>query len=173
MARDFSRRDVLHAIAATALFGVRPARADDPKSIPEQIVDTMNALFGKHPGFRSAHAKGIVCEGEFTPAASAATLSKAPHLQDKPVRVTVRFSDSTGIPDIPDGIPDAGPHGMAVRFHLPGGADHRHRGQRLQRLRGRQRRRLPGLPPPPSPRASPVRRSRRRSRSSWHPTPRR
>ena len=121
MARDFSRRDVLHAIAATALFGVRPAGADDPKSIPEQIVDTMNALFGKHPGFRAAHAKGIVCEGEFTPAASAATLSKAPHLQDKPVRVTVRFSDSTGIPDIPDGIPDAGPRGMAVRFHLPGG----------------------------------------------------
>ena len=81
----------------------------------------MNQLFGKHPGFRSAHAKGIVCEGEFTPAASAATLSKAPHLQGKPVKATVRFSDSTGIPDVPDGLPDAGPHGMAVRFHLPGG----------------------------------------------------
>jgi catalase len=81
----------------------------------------MNALFGKHPGFRSAHAKGIVCEGEFTPSATAATLSKAPHLQDRPVRVTVRFSDSTGIPDVPDGIPEAGPRGMAVRFHLPGG----------------------------------------------------
>src|SRR5262249_23941435 len=67
------------------------------------------------------HAKGIVCEGEFTPAASAATLSRAPHLQGKPVKVTVRFSDSTGIPDIPDGVPDAGPRGMAVRFHLPGG----------------------------------------------------
>jgi catalase len=37
------------------------------------------------------------------------------------VRATVRFSDSTGIPDVPDGIPDASPHGMAVRFHLPGG----------------------------------------------------
>ena len=46
----------------------------------------MNALFGKHPGFRAAHAKGIVCEGEFTPAASAATLSKAPHLQGRPVK---------------------------------------------------------------------------------------
>jgi catalase len=84
-------------------------------------VDTMNALFGKHPGFRAAHAKGIVCEGEFTPAASAASLSKAPHLQGQPVKVTVRFSDSTGIPDIPDGLSEAGPRGMAVRFHLPGG----------------------------------------------------
>ena len=120
MARQLGRRDVLKAMAASALIGPRLARADD-KSVPEQIVDTMNALFGKHPGFRSAHAKGIVCEGEFTPAASAATLSKAPHLQGKPVKVTVRFSDSTGIPDIPDGVPDAGPRGMAVRFHLPGG----------------------------------------------------
>jgi catalase len=108
-------------MAVTTLLCDRAARADAPRSIPEQIVDTMNGLFGKHPGFRAVHAKGIVCEGEFTPAASAATLSKAPHLQDKPVRVTVRFSDSTGIPDIPDGIPDAGPRGMAVRFHLPGG----------------------------------------------------
>src|SRR5262249_16028845 len=121
MARELSRRDALNAMVATALSCVLTRGADDAKSIPEQIVDTMNALFGKHPGFRSAHAKGIVCEGEFTPSATAATLSKAPHLQDRPVRVTVRFSDSTGIPDIPYGIPGPGPRGMAVRFPLPGG----------------------------------------------------
>jgi catalase len=121
MARELSRREALHALAATTLFCVRTANADEPKSLAEQLVDTMNGLFGKHPGFRAAHAKGIVCEGEFAPAPSAAALSKAPHLQDKPVRLTVRFSDSTGIPDIPDGIPNAGPHGMAVRFHLPNG----------------------------------------------------
>src|SRR5262249_19098680 len=124
MAREFdrySRREILRAIGASSLLG-RVAWADEPKkSVPEQIVDALNALFGKHPGFRSAHAKGIVCEGEFTPAASAATLSKAPHLQGKLVKVTVRFSDSTGIPEIPDGVPEAGPRGMAVRFHLPGG----------------------------------------------------
>jgi catalase len=117
----FGRREVLRAIGATSLLG-GIARGDEPaKSVPEQIVDVMNALFGKHPGFRAAHAKGIVCEGEFTPAASAATLSRAAHLQNKPVRVTVRFSDSTGIPDIPDGVPEAGPRGMAIRFELAGG----------------------------------------------------
>jgi catalase len=120
MAREIGRRDVLKAMAAVALLG-RAVRADDPKSVPEQLVDTMNTIFGKHPGFRSAHAKGIVCEGEFTPAASAATLSTAPHLQAKPVKVTVRFSDSTGFPDVPDGAKGANPHGMAVRFQLPGG----------------------------------------------------
>jgi catalase len=117
----YGRREILRAIGAASLLG-GVAWGDEPeKSVPEQIVDAMNTLFGKHPGFRAAHAKGIVCEGEFTPAASAATLSKAPHLQGKPVKVTVRFSDSTGIPDIPDGVPDAGPRGLAVRFHLPGG----------------------------------------------------
>jgi catalase len=120
MAKAFGRRDVLRAMAAATLLG-RGAMADDSKSVPEQIVDTMNALFGKHPGFRSAHAKGIVCEGEFVPAASASGLSKAAHLQGKPVRATVRFSDSTGLPDVPDGASGASPHGMAVRFHLPGG----------------------------------------------------
>src|SRR5215831_9732560 len=106
MTREFDRygrREIFRAVVAACLLGA-VARGDEPeKPVPEQIVDTMNMLFGKHPGFRSAHAKGIVCEGEFTPAASAATLSKAPHLQGKPVKVTVRFSDSTGIPDIPDG----------------------------------------------------------------------
>jgi hypothetical protein len=79
----YGRREILRAIGAASLLG-GITRGDEPeKSVPEQIVDAMNALFGKHPGFRAAHAKGIVCEGEFAPAATAATLSKAPHLQGK------------------------------------------------------------------------------------------
>jgi len=117
MARDIQRRHILKAMAAVSLFGLG---ADDPKGIPEQIVDTMNEIFGRHPGFRAFHAKGVVCEGDFTPSTSAATLSKAPHLQ-RPVKTTVRFSDGTGLPDVPDGFPEAGPRGMAVRFHLPEG----------------------------------------------------
>jgi catalase len=37
--------------------------------------------------------------------------------------VTVRFSDSTGFPTIPDNDPSANPRGLAIRFHL---ADHVH-----------------------------------------------
>ncbi len=118
----YGRRELIRAFGAACLLG-EIAWADEPaKSVPEQIVDTMNKIFGKHPGFRAAHAKGVVCEGEFTPVPAASTLSRAPHLAGKPVRVTVRFSDSTGIPDIPDGIPDASPHGMAIRFHLDDGS---------------------------------------------------
>lgn len=116
----FGRRDILNSMAAATLLG-HIARAEEPKSLPEQIVDAMNAIFGKHPGFRSAHAKGVVCDGEFVSSASAPDLSRAPHLRGGPVRATIRFSDSTGLPDVPDGAAGASPHGLAVRFHLLGG----------------------------------------------------
>ncbi|HEY6085343.1 MAG TPA: catalase family peroxidase [Nitrospira sp.] len=117
--------------AALALALVMPiaALAQDAsvsqKSVPEQVVDALNAVFGVHPGARAAHAKGIVLEGTFMPSASAASLSKAAHLQKKKkgIPVTVRFSDSTGLPNIPDTDPGASPRGMAVKFHLPDGSN--------------------------------------------------
>lgn len=93
------------------------------KPVTEQLVDTMTKLAGgPHAGYRANHAKGIVVSGSFTPAASAATLSKAPHLQVVTSPVTVRFSDATGVPDIPDNNGNANPRGMAIRFLLADGS---------------------------------------------------
>src|SRR6202008_461962 len=79
---------------------------------------------GVHPGFRPAHAKGLMCAGTFTPSREAAELTRAPHAARSSTAVTVRYSDSTGIPTIPDNDPaSSGPRGIAVRFHL---ADHVH-----------------------------------------------
>ena len=103
-------------------FAVAQEAPASQKSMPEQIVDAFNGLFGVHPGARSNHAKGVVVEGTFTPAASAASVSKAAHLQKTKVPVTVRFSDSTGIPTIPDNDPGAGPRGIALKFNLPDGS---------------------------------------------------
>ena len=99
------------------------ATSAQKQELYEHIVDAFNAIFGTHPGYRAAHAKGIVCEGTFTPAAAAASLSRAPHFQRDSVPVTVRFSDATGIPTIPDGDPNASPRGLGIKFHLPGGVD--------------------------------------------------
>jgi catalase len=90
-------------------------------STATQTVDTMNMLWGKHPGMRANHAKGVVTEGSFTPTPAAARLSKAVIFAGKPVPVTVRFSDSTGVPTLPDGSDFANPHGMAIRFRPAGG----------------------------------------------------
>ncbi|MGN1290677.1 MAG: catalase family peroxidase [Bradyrhizobium sp.] len=92
-------------------------------STPEQLVDALNGVFGKHPGARAVHAKGIVLEGTFTPGAQASSVSKAPHLQSTAVPVPVRFSDFAGIPGIPDNHELAGPRGFAIKFKLPDGSD--------------------------------------------------
>ena len=93
--------------------------ADQPVEV--QIVDALNKLFGVHPGFRANHAKGTVVEGSFKASPEASTLSKAFLFDGSTVPVTVRFSDATGLPNIPDGSATANPHGMAIKFHSPDG----------------------------------------------------
>ncbi len=88
--------------------------------LAKQAADLFLQAFGNHPGFRLAHAKGIMCEGTFEPAAAATELSRAAHFSQS-VPVMVRFSDATGVPQIPDGDPNSNPKGMAIRFKLPGG----------------------------------------------------
>jgi catalase len=92
------------------------------------ITDLLSALDGLsggvHPGFRPAHAKGLMCTGTFSPSREAADLTRAPHAGRPSTPVTVRYSNSTGIPTIPDNdLAHSGPRGIAVRFHL---ADHVH-----------------------------------------------
>jgi catalase len=86
------------------------------------VFDKANG--GVHPGFRPAHAKGVLLTGTFTPSSEAVSLTRAPHLHRNSTPVTVRFSDFAGIPTVADNDPQgAGPRGFAVRFHL---ADHVH-----------------------------------------------
>jgi catalase len=111
------------SFAATAI-GISPGASAQEPPVEEQIVDAFQTLFGKHPGQRVNHAKGIVTEGSFKASPDAAGLTRAVHFQPgAAVPVTVRFSDATGIPSLPDGDPNANPHGMAVKFRLPDGGE--------------------------------------------------
>jgi len=86
--------------------------------LAQEVLDAFDAT-GVHPGYRPAHAKGLMCSGSFTPSPEAAKLTHAPHANRSSTPVTVRFSDSTGLPAIPDNDPArSGPRGMAIRFHL-------------------------------------------------------
>jgi len=88
-------------------------------ALAQQLLDAFDEAFGLHPGFRPAHAKGLMCSGTFTPSPEAAKLTRAPHASSPATPVTVRYSDSTGLPNIPDNDPArSGPRGMATRFHL-------------------------------------------------------
>src|SRR5271169_568715 len=91
-------------LAASALCAGAASGADD-KSLAQQIFDTMQQA-GAKPGYRTAHAKGIVCQGTFAPSRDAAALSKAAHFQGTSVPVTVRFSSASPDPSIPDNSPN-------------------------------------------------------------------
>jgi catalase len=92
-------------------------------ALSEDVLRQFETIFGAHPGFRPAHAKGILLSGTFTPAPEATSLTRAPHITRPSTPVTVRFSNATGIPMLPDNDPNANPRGMAIRFQL---AEHVH-----------------------------------------------
>jgi catalase len=92
-------------------------------ALSENLLKQFDTIFGLHPGFRPVHAKGLMLSGTFTPAASAKDLTRAAHITRPHTPVLVRFSDSTGIPLIPDNDPNATPRGFAIRFQL---AEHVH-----------------------------------------------
>jgi catalase len=98
-----------------------PLSADEKMlQLSRKIVEAFDkANGGIHPGFRPAHAKGVLLTGTFTPASRAASLTRAPHIQRASTPVTARVSDFAGVPAVADNDPQgASPRGFAVRFHL-------------------------------------------------------
>lgn len=92
-------------------------------ALANDLLHQFDVLFGQHPGYRAAHAKGLLLTGTFTPSLGAQMLTRTPHITRSSTPVTARFSNSTGIPQIPDSSPDANPRGFAIRFNL---AEHVH-----------------------------------------------
>ena len=127
LARSFQRSFVAAVLAGTLTATVHAADAPpaDAKPVPQAAVEALNKLSGgPHAGYRANHAKGVLVMGSFTAARGAAVLSKAGHLAPgKTVPVVVRFSNGTGVPNLADADPNASPHGIAIRFKLPGGAN--------------------------------------------------
>lgn len=122
MWRSLTAAATLACIVVTPAYVIAQDTPATQKSLPEQSVDAFNSVFGVHPGARANHAKGVVLEGTFTPSASAASVSKAAHFQKrkKPIPVTVRFSEGSGLPTVSD--TDDMPRGMAVKFALSDGS---------------------------------------------------
>lgn len=93
-------------------------------ALSESLIQQIEALFGgEQPGFRPAHAKGLMLSGTFTPSPQARTLTRAPHMTRESTPVWARFSNATGLPLLPDNNPNANPRGLAIRFQL---AEHVH-----------------------------------------------
>jgi len=87
---------------------------------PEEVVDGVGERYGRHPGYRALHAKGMFCKATFAATPEAASLTRAAHMQGDPIEATVRLSNGSGVPESKDYVPDV--RGMATQFHLPDGS---------------------------------------------------
>jgi catalase len=88
--------------------------------LAERLLTALNQVHGEHAGFRAAHAKGTCATGTFTATSDAARLTRARHMQGEEVPVTIRFSNGSGAPLMPDYAKGDG-RGVAVEFQVPGG----------------------------------------------------
>ena len=84
------------------------------QSNPSDLVYALHSAFGNHHS-RAVHAKGVILTGIFTPSKDAAAITIAAHLQKQSSKIVIRYSDFTGIPDIPDNVGGANPRGLAGR----------------------------------------------------------
>ncbi|MGX7680827.1 catalase family peroxidase [Jatrophihabitans sp. DSM 45814] len=90
--------------------------------LPAQLVQDFHAAFGEHHA-RAVHTKGLILQGTYTPSAEAKDLSYAQLFRESSVPVIVRFSDFTGLPNIPDTELNANPRGFAIRFLIADGSN--------------------------------------------------
>lgn len=104
--------------AMTLLAGTpvtsNPAHAADVS--PEDTVNALNGVFGRHAKERGSHAKGFCVAGQFAPSDEAAKLSTSPLFSGGTIPVTARFSIGGGNPKASDA--DRSVRGLGVRFHL-------------------------------------------------------
>jgi catalase len=106
--------------AVTAATAPLVVGAEDPPLVV-QIVDALQERYGVQPGYRANHAKGIVVTGSFQASGAGRAITVSPLFAlGAALPVIVRFSDAGGDPLVTDASPLANPHGMAMKFMLPG-----------------------------------------------------
>src|SRR5208283_2161605 len=105
------------------MFDVPLPKDERIVALATDLLQQFDQIFGVHPGFRPAHAKGLMLTGTFLLSTGAQALTRAPHASRASTPLTARFSNSTGLPQLPDSAPEANPRGLAIRFNL---AEHVH-----------------------------------------------
>lgn len=85
----------------------------------ETVINRIEKIFGTHPGYRRAHARGVSYRAHFIATGSASRLTTAPHFQKGGSEAFVRFSHFSPDPTWADALSPV--KGMAVQFRLPSG----------------------------------------------------
>lgn len=89
------------------------------ENMAETAIDRIEKVFGTHPGYRRAHARGKSYRARFTATGFASHLTTAPHFEKGESEAFVRFSHFSPDPTWTDAMSPV--KGMAVQFRLPSG----------------------------------------------------
>ncbi|BBX45287.1 catalase family peroxidase [Mycobacterium cookii] len=126
MAELPARRDLLRGAAAVCVFLAADAAAlltafnwlGPSRLTPQAFLDAFNNAFGRHPKYRTNHAKGVSVTGWFDSNGNGRELSKAAVFAPGRTPVLGRFSGAGGNPHTADS-PAAG-RGLGLAFGFPG-----------------------------------------------------
>jgi catalase len=121
-----SRRDVLRGAAAVGAFLAADVAAllaafnwiGPSRLTPQTFLDVFNKAFGRHPGYRTNHAKGVSVAGWFDSNGNGKQLSTAAVFATGRTPVLGRFSGAGGNPHTAD-APATG-RGLGLTFGFPG-----------------------------------------------------
>ncbi|MGA9489820.1 MAG: catalase, partial [Mycobacterium sp.] len=121
-----ARRDLLRGAAAVGAFLAADAAAlltainwiGPSRLTPHAFLDAFNNAFGRHPGFRTNHAKGVSVAGWFDSNGNGKELSTAAVFAPGRTSVLGRFSAAGGNPHTAD-APATG-RGLGLTFGFPG-----------------------------------------------------
>jgi catalase len=101
-------------LAVVVVFAYAGGWLSPGRLSPQRIVAAMHAGSGDHPGFRSAHAKGMCFTGSFESSGAAAQYSKAAVFAAGTVPIVGRFAMASGMPFVVDVLSTT--RSMALRF---------------------------------------------------------
>jgi catalase len=126
MAGTPGRRDLLRGAVAVGAFLAADAAAlltainwiGPSRLTPQGFLDVFNRAFGRHPGYRTNHAKGVSVAGWFDSNGNGNELSTASVFAPGRTPVLGRFSAAGGNPHTADS-PAAG-RGLGLAFGFPG-----------------------------------------------------
>lgn len=99
------RRSVLrpkHAMGALALLCFSAAWSSPTEPTPDELIDALNGVFGRHAGMRASHAHGFCAAGEFRPSPQLRQLSRAKLFKATSVPALIRLSIGGGNPKLSD-----------------------------------------------------------------------
>jgi catalase len=130
-ARRLALGGVIAPILSSGISGTAEADAQSNDGVSaeqrteataEKVINALEGAYGRHPGQRRNHTKGVGALGSFVGNREAAVYSRSELFSGTRLEVVARFSLAGGDPESSDA--EKSPRGMALEFRMSNGGLH-------------------------------------------------